>query len=59
MGDDQPDQPDQLSLPDWVKGLGLAPEAAAPIDRYWKPSCMNRLVIPRSACQANSASPGQ
>ncbi len=31
------DQPDLQNLPDWVKSLGLPPEAAAAIDRYWKP----------------------
>lgn len=34
MSEDQPGLPD---LPDWVKSLGLPPEAAAAIDRYWKP----------------------
>jgi len=35
---DQPDQPPDLpGLPDWVKSLGLPPEADAAIDRYWKP----------------------
>jgi predicted choloylglycine hydrolase len=28
---------DLAGLPDWVKSLGLPPEAAAAIDRYWKP----------------------
>jgi hypothetical protein len=32
------DQPDLLGLPDWVKSLGLPPEAVAAIDRYWKPA---------------------
>jgi predicted choloylglycine hydrolase len=29
--------PDLGGLPDWVKSLGLPAEAAAAIDRYWKP----------------------
>jgi predicted choloylglycine hydrolase len=29
--------PDISGLPDWVKSLGLGAEAAAAIDRYWKP----------------------
>jgi predicted choloylglycine hydrolase len=29
--------PDLPGLPDWVKSLGLPPEAVAAIDRYWKP----------------------
>jgi predicted choloylglycine hydrolase len=28
---------DLPGLPDWVKSLGLPPEATAAIDRYWKP----------------------
>jgi predicted choloylglycine hydrolase len=28
---------DLRGLPDWVKALGLPPEAVAAIDRYWKP----------------------
>jgi predicted choloylglycine hydrolase len=31
------DEPELRDLPDWVKSLGLPPEAAAAIDRYWKP----------------------
>jgi hypothetical protein len=31
------DGPDLQGLPDWVKSLGLPPEAADAIDRYWKP----------------------
>ena len=31
------DVPDLAGLPDWVKSLGLPPEAADAIDRYWKP----------------------
>jgi predicted choloylglycine hydrolase len=31
------DTPDLANLPDWVKSLGLPAEAAAAIDRYWKP----------------------
>ena len=32
------DEPGDLKdLPDWVKGLGLPAEAAAAIDRWWKP----------------------
>ena len=30
-------EPDLPDLPDWVKSLGLPPEAVAAIDRYWKP----------------------
>jgi hypothetical protein len=30
-------QPDLHGLPDWVKSLGLPAEAAAAIDRYWRP----------------------
>ena len=29
--------PDLRGLPDWVTSLGLPPEAAAAIERYWKP----------------------
>jgi predicted choloylglycine hydrolase len=29
--------PDLERLPDWVKSLGLPPQAAGAIDRYWKP----------------------
>jgi predicted choloylglycine hydrolase len=29
--------PDLLGLPDWVKSLGLPPEAVTAIHRYWKP----------------------
>jgi predicted choloylglycine hydrolase len=36
VADDQR-TPDLSALPDWVKSLGLPPEAAAAIDRYWKP----------------------
>jgi predicted choloylglycine hydrolase len=32
-----PDEPDLSELPEWVKSLGLPPEAVAAIDRYWKP----------------------
>src|ERR1700752_3799816 len=31
------DQPGLPGLPDWVKSLGLPPEAEAAIDKYWKP----------------------
>jgi len=31
------EEPDLEKLPDWVKSLGLPPEAAAAVDRYWKP----------------------
>jgi predicted choloylglycine hydrolase len=30
-------EPDLEGLPEWVKSLGLGPEAAAAIDRYWTP----------------------
>jgi predicted choloylglycine hydrolase len=30
-------EPELSDLPEWVKSLGLPPEAAAAIDRYWKP----------------------
>ena len=30
-------EPDLRGLPEWVKSLGLPAEAAAAIDRYWKP----------------------
>jgi predicted choloylglycine hydrolase len=30
-------EPDLEDLPDWVKSLGLPPEAVEAIDRYWKP----------------------
>jgi predicted choloylglycine hydrolase len=30
-------EPDLPGLPEWVKSFGLPPEAAAAIDRYWKP----------------------
>jgi predicted choloylglycine hydrolase len=31
------EEPDLEKLPDWVKSLGLPPEAVAAVDRYWKP----------------------
>jgi len=31
------EEPDLRDLPEWVKSLGLPPEAVAAIDRYWKP----------------------
>ena len=31
------EEPDLEQLPDWVKSLGLPPEAVAAIDRYWRP----------------------
>jgi predicted choloylglycine hydrolase len=31
------DPPELRDLPDWVKSLGLPPEAVAAIDRYWRP----------------------
>ena len=31
------EEPDLENLPDWVKSLGLPAEAAAAIDRHWKP----------------------
>jgi predicted choloylglycine hydrolase len=37
MADEDVTQPDIPGLPDWVKSLGLPAEAAAAIDRYWKP----------------------
>jgi predicted choloylglycine hydrolase len=38
--------PDLENLPDWVKSLGLPPEAAAAIDRYWKPIWDELRLLP-------------
>jgi predicted choloylglycine hydrolase len=38
--------PDLENLPDWVKSLGLPPEATAAIDRYWKPIWEELRLLP-------------
>ena len=38
--------PDLENLPDWVKSLGLPAEAAAAIDRYWKPIWDELRLLP-------------
>lgn len=49
-------------LPEWVKSLGLGPEAQAAIDRYWKPAwdeIKDALVLlPAHACR-EPAVPGE
>ncbi len=40
-------EPDLKDLPDWVKALGLPPEAVAAIDRYWKPVWEKLSLLPR------------
>jgi predicted choloylglycine hydrolase len=40
-------EPDLERLPDWVKSFGLPPEAAAAIDRYWKPVWEELKLLPR------------
>jgi predicted choloylglycine hydrolase len=42
-------EPDLDSLPDWVKALGLPPEAADAIDRYWKPVWEQLRLLPERA----------
>ena len=42
----EPDR-DLRDLPDWVKALGLPPEAVAAIDRYWKPVWEKLSLLPR------------
>jgi predicted choloylglycine hydrolase len=39
-------EPDLERLPDWVKSLGLPREAAAAIDRYWKPVWEKLRLLP-------------
>jgi predicted choloylglycine hydrolase len=39
-------EPDLERLPDWVKSLGLPPEAVAAIDRYWKPVWEKLRLLP-------------
>jgi predicted choloylglycine hydrolase len=39
-------EPDLEHLPDWVKGLGLPPDAVAAIDRYWKPMWAQLRLLP-------------
>jgi predicted choloylglycine hydrolase len=39
-------EPDLENLPDWVKAQGLPPEAAAAIDRYWKPVWKQLRLLP-------------
>ena len=39
-------EPDLERLPDWVKSLGLPPEAVAAIDRYWKPVWEELRLLP-------------
>ena len=40
-------EPDLRRLPDWVKSLGLPPEAVAAIDRYWKPVWEQLQLLPQ------------
>jgi predicted choloylglycine hydrolase len=37
VSQEEGERPDLQRLPEWVKSLGLPPEAAAAIDRYWAP----------------------
>ena len=39
-------EPDLENLPEWVKSQGLPPEAAAAIDRYWKPVWEQLRLLP-------------
>jgi predicted choloylglycine hydrolase len=39
-------EPDLENLPDWVKSLGLPPEATAAIDRFWKPIWDELKLLP-------------
>jgi predicted choloylglycine hydrolase len=48
---------DQLGLkglPDWVKSLGLPPDATAAIDRYWKPIWDDLQLLPAHPRRAPS-----
>jgi predicted choloylglycine hydrolase len=36
----------EVGSPDWVKGLGLPPEASSAIDRYWKPVWEELRLLP-------------
>ena len=40
-------EPDLKDLPDWVKSLGLPPDAVTAIDRYWKPVWEKLSLLPR------------
>jgi hypothetical protein len=40
------EDPDLEKLPDWVKSLGLPPEAVAAIDRYWRPVWEDLKLLP-------------
>jgi predicted choloylglycine hydrolase len=40
------DEPDLENLPDWVKSLGLPPEAVAAIDAYWAPVWKELRLLP-------------
>jgi predicted choloylglycine hydrolase len=40
-------EPDLKDLPDWVKSLGLPPDAVSAIDRYWKPVWEKLSLLPR------------
>jgi len=40
------ERPDLEALPDWVKSLGLPPEAVAAIDHYWKPIWEELRLLP-------------
>ena len=40
------EEPDLENLPDWVKSLGLPPEAVAAIDRYWRPVWEDLKLLP-------------
>jgi predicted choloylglycine hydrolase len=40
------EEPDLEALPEWVKSLGLPPEAIEAIDRYWKPVWDELRLLP-------------
>jgi predicted choloylglycine hydrolase len=51
------EEPDLENLPDWVKSLGLPPEAVAAIDRYWKPVWEELELLPAHARTAPATAP--
>ena len=51
------EEPDLENLPDWVKSLGLPPEAVAAIDRYWKPVWEELELLPAHTRTAPATAP--
>ena len=51
------EEPDLENLPDWVKSLGLPPEAVAAIDRYWKPVWEELELLPAHTRAAPATAP--